>query len=123
MYTKLSGEFDSIEFAESAARYIRERVSGYKKISIFKNKNRFLKCASGREELESSYGATMRIYPFSSHSTSNFTTGMMAKETDESQVNELLRTKSVRMEVVCESEKRDMTLQYMISCGAYDLKG
>ena len=40
MYTKITGEFESVEFAETAARYIRERVNGEKQIIIYPNKNR-----------------------------------------------------------------------------------
>ena len=32
MYTKITGEFESVEFAETAARYIRERVNGEKQL-------------------------------------------------------------------------------------------
>ncbi len=121
MYTKLSGEFDCMEFAESAARMIRERLDGRKKIVMYPNRQKYRKCAENRADISVADGNTVLMYPFCTHSN-NFLSSMVVRNGDESQVNELLRTQSVRMEVICPKEVRDMAAQYMMSCGGYDLK-
>ncbi len=119
MYTKLTGEFDSVEFAETAARRIRERVNGQKKIVIYNNKNKYRGCASPTEYAISAENS-MIMFPFSTHSN-NFITGMTARKVGPDSVNELLLTKSVKMDVVCETLNKEKALQYMISCGGYDI--
>lgn len=121
MYTKITGEFDCMEFAENAARMIRERLDGRKKIVMYSNRKKYRKCAENRADITVADGNSVLMYPFCTHSD-NFLSGMSVRNGDESQVNELLLTKSVRMEVICPDETKDMAAQYMMSCGGYDLK-
>lgn len=123
MYIKLSGEFDSVEFAEFAAKNIRERIDGQKKIVIFQNKNKFRGSATSAVEFAASADNEMLIFPFSTHSNNNFISGMVSRRADEYPENELLLTKSVRMEVMCEKQNKEKAIQYMLSCGGYDIKG
>lgn len=122
MYTKLSAEFDFMELAESAAKMIRERIDGQKKIVIFKNKCKFKGCAESPADLTVSEGNAKLMFPFSTHSN-NFLTGTVIRDAEISQINELLLTKSVKMEILCEESQREKVLQSLISCGGYDVKG
>lgn len=122
MYTKLSAEFDFMELAESAAKMIRERIDGQKKIVIFKNKCKFKGCAESPADLTVSEGNAKLMFPFSTHSN-NFLTGTVIRDAEISQINELLLTKSVKLEILCEERQRERVLQSLISCGGYDVKG
>lgn len=121
MYTKLSGEFDCMEFAEAAARMIRDKINGQKRIILYQNRHKFKYCADSPTDFDVADGKSVLMYPFSTHSN-NFLSGMVVRSADESQVNELLRTKSVRMEVICPKDESDIAVQSMISCGGYDMK-
>lgn len=121
MYTKLSAEFDYMELAESAARMIRERIDGQKKIVIFQNKCKFKGCAESPADLTVSEGNAKLMFPFSSHSN-NFLTGAVIRDAEIRQINELLLTKSVKMEILCEESQHEKVLQSLISCGGYDIK-
>ncbi|MCM1226329.1 MAG: hypothetical protein NC320_02750 [Clostridium sp.] len=121
MYTKLTGEFDCIEFAEAAAKMIRDSIAGEKKIILYKNKSKYRGCAESITDNNVANGNSVLIYPFSTHSN-NFISGLVTRSADESQINELLRTESVKMEVICLENASDKAAQYMLSCGGYDLK-
>lgn len=122
MYTKLSAEFDYMEFAESAARMIRERIDGQKKIVIFKNKSKYKGCADSPADLTVSEGNAKLMFPFSTHSN-NFLTGAIIRDAEISQINELLLTKSVKMEILCEESQRENVSHNLISFGGYNIKG
>lgn len=122
MYTKLSAEFDYMEFAEAAARMIRERTDGQKKIVIFKNKCKYKGCANSPADLTVAEGNAKLMFPFSTHSN-NFLTGAVIRDGETSQINELLLTKSVKLEVICEKLQRENVLQSLVSCGGYNVKG
>lgn len=111
-----------MELAESAARMIRERIDGQKKIVIFQNKNKFKGCAEKPADLTVSEGDAKLMFPFSTHSN-NFLTGAIIRDAHTSHINELLLTKSVKMEVLCEKGQRENALQHLISCGGYNVKG
>lgn len=121
MYTKLTGEFDCIELAEAAAKMIRDSIDGEKKIVLYKNKSKYKSCAESITDNNVADGKSLLIYPFSTHSN-NFISGLVTRNADESQINELLRTKSVKMEVICLENASDKAAQYMLSYGGYDLK-
>ena len=121
MYTKLSAEFDYMELAESAARMIRERIDGQKKIVIFQNKCKYKGCAESPADLTVSEGNAKLMFSFSTHSN-NFLTGAVIRDAEISQINELLLTKSVKMEIICEKSQREKVLQDMISYGGYNFK-
>lgn len=110
-----------MEFAEAAAKMIREKVDGQKKIVLYPNRSKYRGCAESITDISVADGQSILVYPFSTHSN-NFLSGMVTRSADESQVNELLRTKSVKMEVICPADDRDVAIQYMISYGGYDLK-
>lgn len=121
MYTKLTGKFDYIEFAESAAKMVRERTDGKKTIVISRRNHRYNSLADSPSALAAAHGLHFFMYPFSTHSN-NYLTGMVIKETDDSQINELLCTKSVCMEICCEDKSKELVRQYMLSCGGYDIR-
>lgn len=121
MYTKITGEFESVEFAETAARYIRERVNGEKQIIIYPNKNKFKGCADSEEAFITSHEKIMMLLPYSADSN-NYATSLITRPIDTSAaVKEPLLTKSVRMEVTCEHKNKEKVIQYMISCGGYEI--
>ena len=121
MYTKITGEFESVEFAETAARYIRERVNGEKQIIIYPNKNKFKGCADSEEAFIASHEKIMMLIPYSADSN-NYATSLITRPIDTSAaVKEPLLTKSVRMEVTCEHKNKEKVIQYMISCGGYEI--
>lgn len=110
-----------MEFAEAAAKMIRDKVDGQKRIILYQNRHKFKYCANSPTDIDVADGKSVLMYPFSTHSN-NFLSGMVVRSADESQVNELLLTKSVRMEVICPKDESDIAVQSMISCGGYDLK-
>lgn len=110
-----------MEFAEAAAKMIREKVSGQKKIVLSPNRKKFRGCAKNSAEIAVADGSPFVMFPFSTHSN-NFITGMVARRADVSQANELLRTESVIMEVTCTKATKEQVEQYMISCGGYDIR-
>lgn len=122
MYTKIYAQFDSIEFAESAAKMIKENISGQKKIVIHQNKNNYTGSISGRTELAAVNGNSHILYPFSTHSN-NYVTNFVIKDIVKDEVNELLRSSSVTMEVVCEDSSVPDAKQYILSYGGYSIKG
>ncbi len=121
-YTNVSGEFESMEQAEAAARMLRENLDGKKKITIVKNQGRYRGCAQNSSDITISEGDALLVFPYSTHSH-NFLSGMFSRKADESQINELLLTKSVTAELICEESQREKALQIFNSFGGYSIKG
>lgn len=121
MYTKISGEFDSVEFAESAARQIKERIDGQKKIVIRHNKNKFREFTGNNIEFAASAENPTMIYSYCTHSN-NFMSGLTSRRRYASQENELLGIHSVKMDVICDELNKEKIVQFMLSYGGYDIK-
>ena len=63
----------------------------------------------------------MMLLPYSADSN-NYATSLITRPIDTSAaVKEPLLTKSVRMEVTCEHKNKEKVIQYMISCGGYEI--
>ena len=63
MFSQITGEFDQIEFAEYAAKRIRETVSGSKKISIRPNSAKFKNLARKNNEPVITNGEIFYLLP------------------------------------------------------------
>ncbi len=121
MYTKISGKFDSVEFAESAARQIKERLDGQKKIVIKHSQHKQKEFSGNNLEFATSAENPTMIYSYCTHSN-NFMSGLTSRPWHMSQENELLRVRSVKMEVICDELNREKAVQFMLSSGGYDIK-
>ncbi|MBQ7046556.1 MAG: hypothetical protein IJN85_02285 [Oscillospiraceae bacterium] len=122
MYTVLNAQFDCIEFAESAARMIKENINGQKKIVIYQNKERFTGSINGRTELAAANGSTQILYPFSTHSN-NYVTNFVIKDIVKDEIKEPLYSDTVSMEVICDKAYYTKAKQYILSYGGYSIKG
>lgn len=122
MYSKIYAQFDRIEFAESAARMIKENISGQKKIIIRENRGRFADSINSRAEHAAANGNERILYPFSTHSN-NYMTNFVIKDIIKDEVNELIQNDTVTMEIVCEKDLKLKATQYLLSCGGYSITG
>lgn len=118
MITRISAEFPEIEFAEMAAKRIRETISGLKKVTIYLNKNKF-KISENEEYTKP--GKMFVLLPAAINSA-NYYTGLMTREVVESQIKEPLLTKSVHLCISCESKNIHNISQIISSYGGYEIK-
>lgn len=121
MFSRISGEFDRIEFAEFAAKHIRETVNGTKKITIFPNKNKFTGHLENSEKSNAEHGEVFYLLPTAINSY-NYITARMVRPVDTSLISEPLLTESVKIDVVSDTENMHQISQILQSEGGYDIK-
>lgn len=120
MFSQITGEFDQIEFAEYAAKRIRETVSGSKKISIRPNSAGFKNLARKNNEPVITNGEIFYLLPTAINSY-NYITCQISRPVNTSQIEEPLLRKSVRLKISAPAESEQKISQIMLSYGGYGI--
>ncbi|MDE6103622.1 MAG: hypothetical protein K2F60_03750 [Oscillospiraceae bacterium] len=121
MFSRITGEFEQIEFAEFAAKHIRETVSGTKRITIYNNQNKYNGHLQNHEQMNATHGDVFYLLPTAINSY-NYITAQVSRSVNDALIPELLLTQSVKIEVISESDNRHKILQILLSEGGYDIK-
>lgn len=121
MFSRITGEFEQIEFAEFAAKHIRETVNGTKRITIFNNINKYNGHLQNHEQLNATHGDVFYLLPTAINSY-NYITAQVSRSVNDALIPEPLLTQSVKIEVISESENKHKILQILLSEGGYDIK-
>lgn len=121
MFSRITSEFEQIEFAEFAAKHIRETVSGTKRITIFNNLNKYSGHLQNHERMNATHGDVFYLLPTAINSY-NYITAQVSRSVNDALIPELLLTQSVKIEVISESDNRHKILQILLSEGGYDIK-
>ncbi|MGN1480559.1 hypothetical protein [Porcipelethomonas sp.] len=120
MFSRITGEFDLIEFAEYAARRIRETVDGEKKITIYKNKNKYKNMVRKNNEPILTHGEIFYLLP-TAITSYNYITAVISRPVNTSRIEEPLLTRSVKIKVISASENNHMISQILLSFGGYGI--
>lgn len=121
MFSKITAEFDAIEYAESAARRIKETIYGTKKMKIFYNINKYKNRMENKEEKNATHGEVFYLLPTAINSY-NYITGQITRPVNSSLFPELLLTSSVKLEVMHELSDTHEISQIILSSGGYEIK-
>ncbi len=121
MFSRITGEFEQIEFAEFAAKHIRETVSGTKRITIFNNSNKYNGHLQNHEQMNATHGDVFYLLPTAINSY-NYITAQVSRSVNDALIPEPLLTQSVKIEVISESENKHKISQILLSEGGYDIK-
>ncbi len=121
MYSKITGEFEEIEFAEYAARHIRETISSPKKIKIVQNKSKLKPFFRNSQYINAVNGEVFYLLP-TAVTSYNYITGQVSHPIDHSSVDEPLLDRSVTLIVQTESEYADKIAGIISSLGGVNIK-
>lgn len=118
MFSRISCEFERIEFAETAAKRIRETVNGPKKIRIKHNRNKYKAMYNGK--LPSTHGDKYVLLP-TAVTSYNYITGQITRPLDRSMLKEPVLTEAVTLEAVFQSSEANTVSQILVSSGGYSV--
>ncbi|MGN0620466.1 MAG: hypothetical protein ACI4I9_01255 [Porcipelethomonas sp.] len=118
MFSRISCEFEMVEFAEAASKRIKETVSGPKKIRIRYNRNKFSALSDGAAA--QTHGEMFVLLP-TAVTSYNYITGQITRPLDSSQYKEPVLTQSVILEITFETAQSDTVRQILVSSGGYDI--
>ncbi len=119
MFSRISCEFEMVEFAESAAKRIEDTVDGPKKIRIIPKRNKY-KSSYNSNEIPSENNELFVLLP-AAVTSYNYITGQITRPVDKSKYKEPLLTNAVILEVTFEQDRRHEVSQILTSSGGYDM--
>lgn len=121
MFSKITGEFEEIEFAEYAAKHIRETIGSPKKIKIVQNKSKLKPFLKNNEYRNAVHGDIFYLLPTAINSY-NYITGQVSRPIEKSMVSEPLLNRSVTLIVRTEKEYADKIAGILSSFGGVNIK-
>lgn len=121
MYARITGEFESVEFAEFAAKHIRDSVNSPLKISIIHNRNKIQGKLKGDEQENITNGKIFYLLP-TAVTSYNYITFAEIRDIDKNQISEPLLNKSVTLSVQTDFSKADKVAGILSSYGGYNIK-
>lgn len=121
MYSKITGEFEEIEFAEYAAKNIRETIVSPKKIKIVQNKSKLKPFFRNSQYRNAAHGDIFYLLP-TAVTSYNYITGQVSRPIDQSVVDEPLLDHSVTLIVQTEKEYADKIAGIISSFGGVNIK-
>lgn len=121
MFSRITSEFEQIEFAEFAAKRIRETVNGTKRITIFHNQNKYKGHLQNHEQKNATHGNIFYLLPTAINSY-NYITAQVSRPVNEALIPEPLLTQSVKIEVLSDLSNRHQISQILLSEGGYNIK-
>ncbi len=121
MYTKITGEFDSIEFAEFAAKHIKDSVNSSVKISIIHNRQKLRGVLPNHEHGKATHGNVFYLLP-AAISSYNYITGRESRAVNKDLISEPLLNRAVTIAVQAEKNNADMIAGMLASYGGYNVK-
>lgn len=121
MFSKITGEFDSVEFAEYAAKHLRETINSPVKISILQNCRRLRGILKNNEHSNATHGNVFYLLP-TAISSYNYITDTVTRKVNNSLISEPLLNRTVTMTVHAKSEKAEAVAGILGSYGGYNIK-
>ncbi len=121
MFTRTTGKFDSIEFAELAAKHIRDSVSSTAKISIIHNRKHYKGSLKNKELDNATHGKVFFMLP-TAISSYNYITDTISRSVNKSLIAEPLLDRSVTLVVQADGLKSDIISGIIASYGGYDVR-
>ena len=121
MFSRITSEFEQIEFAEFAAKRIRETVNGTKRITIFQNQSKYKGHLQNHEKKNATHGDVFYLLP-TAINYYNYITAQVSRPVSEALIPEPLLTQSVRIEIITDFSNRHKISQILLSEGGYDIK-
>ncbi|MGN0613114.1 MAG: hypothetical protein ACI4JB_04365 [Porcipelethomonas sp.] len=120
MFSKVKGEFETVEFAEFAAKHIREHIVPPPKIMIYHNRNRFHGSFRNNEYGNATHGEIFYLLPTAINSY-NYITGQVSRPVDKSQIDEPLLDRSVTIEFRVGSDSAEKASGILAAFGGYNI--
>lgn len=121
MLAKITGEFEEVEFAEYAAKHIRETINSAAKIKIVHNRQKVKPLLKSNEYHNKLHGEMFYLLPTAINSY-NYITAHVSRPIDQSLIDEPLLDRSVTLIVRTEKEFADKVVGILSSFGGYDVK-
>jgi len=121
MFSKISGEFDSVEFAESAAKHIRESISSPVKITIIQNHKQLRSGLKNNEHQGATHGSIFYLLP-TAVTSYNYITARVTRPVNASLISEPLLDKTVIVHVQVKNDKAEAVAGILGSYGGYNVK-
>lgn len=120
MFSKVTGEFEEVEFAEYAAKHIRETLNSNAKIKIVYNRKK-LKSFLTNKENQSLHKDVFYLLPTAINSF-NYITGQVSRPVNQAFIDEPLLDRSVTLTVRTDQELADKVAGILSSFGGYKIK-
>lgn len=121
MFSKITGEFEEIEFAEYAAKHIRDTINSPKKIKIVQNRSKCKSILKNNEYKNALHGNVFHLLPTAINSY-NYITAHVSRPVDTSMIEEPLLNRSVTLIVKAEKEYADKIAGIFSSFGGVNVK-
>ncbi|MBQ3566095.1 MAG: hypothetical protein IJA12_02835 [Oscillospiraceae bacterium] len=121
MFSKISCEFDSVEFAEYAAKHLRSRSQSPVRISIFHNNRKYKSVLRNSEHNNATHGNVFYLLP-TAVTSYNYITARVTRPVNDSLISEPLLNRTVTMIVQTDSDAADNVSGILNSYGGYNVK-
>ncbi len=121
MYSKITGEFEEVEFAEYAAKHIRDTIDSPKKIKIVQNKSKLKPFFKSSEYRNAASANIFYLLP-TAVTSYNYITGQVSRPVDTLDIEEPLLNHSVTLIVQTEREYADKVAGILSSFGGVNIK-
>lgn len=121
MFSKITGEFDSVEFAEFAVKHIKSSIKSPMKITITPVRRKYEKTLKSKEPGGAINGNIFYILP-AAVTSYNYITGSEVRPVNKDMVSEPLLSRAVFLTVQTDKKNTDIVTGIMASYGGYNIK-
>lgn len=121
MFSKIEGEFDSVEFAEFAVKHIKSSVKSPMKITITPVRKKYEHSIKSKEPGSAVNGNIFYILP-AAVTSYNYITGSEVRPVNKDMVSEPLLNRAVILAVQTDKTNADIVAGIMSSYGGYNIK-
>ena len=121
MFSKITGEFESVEFAEYAARHIREAITSPLNISIVPNRSRLRGILKNNEHHGVTHGNIFYLLP-TAVTSYNYITASVSRPVNHSLISEPLLSRTVTMTVQVKDDNAEAVSGILGSYGGFNIK-
>ena len=121
MFSKITCEFDSIEFAEFAAKHIKSSVKTPMKITITPVRRKFERVLKNTEPTGAVNGNVFYLLP-AAVTSYNYITGSEVRPVNKDMISEPLLNRAVILAVQTDKKNADIITGVMTSYGGYNIK-
>ncbi len=119
MFSKITGEFESVEFAEYAAKHIREAVSSPVKISIVQNRRSY-RGLKNNEHHGATHGNVFYLLP-TAVTSYNYITARVSRPVSHSLISEPLLNRTATIIVQAKDDSADAVAGILGSYGGFNI--
>ena len=120
MFSKITGEFETVEFAEFAAKHIREAISSPVKISIVQNRKSY-RGLRNNEHHGATHGNVFYLLP-TAVTSYNYITASVTRPVNHSLISEPLLNRTATIIVQAKDSNTEAVTGILGSYGGYNIK-